>query len=139
LVATIALTALGVACSAPVLSNAQADTWLEAKAGAPDLDVSGAWESTSSFMGGGWGSAAWVQKGSQVYGALGLYDVRGRIAGQKIFLVLSSRQRVYYTAMLEPTKDGGLLGLAIAEGLADAPGQPEKQRAAIMLVRPRAY
>jgi hypothetical protein len=137
MVSTIALTLLGIACAAPSLTHEQATTWLDARAGASRLDVDGAWESTASFVAGGWGDANWIQKGSRVDGTLGLYQVQGRVNGQKLYLVILSNGRVYYTAILEPAKGGGLRGAAVAAALADAPEAAQKEHAPIALVRKR--
>lgn len=99
------------------------------------MDVSGAWESTSPFMAGGWGNASLVQMGSKVSGTLGLYTVEGRVAGKQIFLMILSNGQVYYTAILEPTKDGGIAGMAVSKILADDPEAKLAERAPISLVR----
>jgi len=134
----LALSALLVACAVPTLDQRQAISWLDAKTEAPDLDVSGAWESVNGFMSGGWGNASLVQNGAKVTGTLGLYTIDGKIAGKKLYAMILSGNKVFYTAILEPTKDGGLAGTAVSKVLADDPEARVAERAPLQLARPKA-
>jgi hypothetical protein len=128
-----ALLTLPLAAGRP--TQAQALSWLDAKAGAADLDVAGAWESTASYFAGGWGSGTFSQTGNKVVGTLGPYSIEGRIAGKQFYVVFLSGAKVYYTAILALDKDGALNGTAIGKALADAPDAASEERAAVILVR----
>jgi len=134
---TLALALGGFACTAG-LTNDQVITWLDAKAGAPDLNVGGDWDSVKPFYAGGWGSGSWEQKGAKVTGALGLYSVEGRVVGKKLYLALFSNGKVYYTVVLEPTKTGGLTGLAASGLLADDESSRLQDRTPMELARAEA-
>ena len=108
--------------------------WLDAKTTAPDLNVSGTWESTTSYWAGGWGKGVWVQKGPEVIGNLGLYTIQGRVAGKQLFVLVCSGNKVYYTAILEPGKDGSLSGIAVTRMLADDPDARTAERLPVALV-----
>jgi hypothetical protein len=112
--------ALGVGCRPPAMQPQVASAWLDSHTEPAALDVSGDWESTADYLAGGWGGGTWIQKGNQVAGGLGPFTIEGRVSGQKLYAVISSGGRIYYTALLEPTKDGGLLGMAYPNQLADA-------------------
>jgi len=132
-----ALGLLGLAC-APGLTKGQVVSWMDAKAGTPDLEVAGSWESPNSYLLGGWGSGTWIQKGSLVSGTLGPYNIEGRVVGKKVYLAIFNGERIYFTAILEPTKEGGLGGMAISKALADAEGARMTENAPIALVRPKS-
>ena len=133
----LALAAVLMACAAPTVDQQRTISWLDSKTGASDLDVSGAWESANSFLTGGWGNATWVQTGQRVSGTLGInYTIVGKVVGKQLYLIILSGGRVYYTAILEPTKDGGLSGMAIAKMVADDPEARTADHTAIELVRP---
>jgi len=134
----LALSVLLVGCAAPALDQRQVISWLDAKTEAPDLEVAGAWESVNGFMSGGWGNASLVQNGAKVTGTLGLYTVDGKIAGKKLYAMILSGNKVFYTVILEPTKDGALAGTAVAKVLADDPEARTAERAPIQLLRPKA-
>jgi hypothetical protein len=88
-------------------------------------------------LAGGWGSGTWIQNDNQVKGNLGLYIINGRVSGQKLYMLISSGNRVYYTALLEPTKDGGLLvGMAYPNQLADAKDLRLTDQVPVSLRRP---
>jgi len=70
---------LATACVQPVMEQQRVLTWLDAKTAAPDMDVSGTWESPMNYWEGGWGSGTLVQRGAQVTGTLGLYSLEGRV------------------------------------------------------------
>ena len=133
----LGLSILGVSCSKG-LTKAEVTPWLEARSAAPDLDVAGAWDSVRPYLAGGWGPAVWVQSGAQVTGTLGPLDAQGRVAGRKLFLALSSRGQVTWTAVLEPTKDGGLTGFAVAKALAKDPTDATQEHTPLELMRPVA-
>ena len=115
----IILSLLTMSCSN--LSQRQVTTWMDSKSEPPEINVSGSWQSVNSLFTGGWGNAVLTQNESQVNGTLGLYTVEGRVAGKKLFLMILSGNRVYYTAMIEPTKEGTLSGMAYSKILPDDP------------------
>jgi len=128
--------ALALGCQAPGLDPKQVATWLDSKNEPADLNVSGDWESVANYMAGGWGNAAWVQKGNRVTGTLGPYVFDGRVSGRKLYAMIQSRDRIYYTAVLEIGEDGRLSGMAYPKDLADAESPSLENRAPIMLRRP---
>jgi hypothetical protein len=130
--------ALGLGCRRPPEFEQQAaTTWLDSHTEPGTFDVSGEWESTAFYLAGGWGSGTWIQNDNQVKGNLGLYIINGRVSGQKLYMLISSGNRVYYTALLEPTKDGGLLvGMAYPNQLADAKDLRLTDQVPVSLRRP---
>ena len=120
--AVMSLTVFGISCGGG-LGTGQVITWLDAKTAAPDLEVGGSWDSVKPFIAGGWGNGVWSQKDGKVTGSLGLYSLEGRVAGRKVYLALTIQGKIYFTAVLEATKDGGLTGMAVAKALADEPGR----------------
>ena len=128
--------ALALGCRPPGLDPKLVTGWLDSKTEPVAMDVSGDWESVASYMAGGWGSGAWVQKGNQVTGSLGPYLLDGRVAGNKLYAMIQSGERIYYTAVLEFTGNGRLAGMAYPKDLADAEHPSLENRAPILLVRP---
>ncbi len=100
------------------------------------MDVSGMWESSNHYMAGGWGSGAWVQTGAKVIGNLGPYTLEGKVSGKKLYLLILSGGKVYYTAILDTTKEGGLAGAAVSSLLADDPEARFAEQSPVLLVRP---
>lgn len=130
--------ALGLGCRGLDLDQKHVVTWMDSKNEPPAIDVSGVWESTASYWSGGWGSGTWTQHGAQVTGLLGPYTIEGRVSGNRVFAMILSNNRVYYTAIMELTRTGGISGMAVAKYLADAPEARTAERAPIVLVRPAA-
>jgi len=128
--------ALALGCRAPGIDPKLASTWLDSKTEPANLDVSGDWESVADYLAGGWGSGAWVQKDNQVTGTLGPYVLDGRVAGKKMYAVIQSGSRIYYTAVLELGEDGRLSGMAYGKDLADAASPNPEDKAPILLKRP---
>jgi len=128
---------LALACGAPRIEPSRAAAWADAKTAAPELNVAGTWESTLGYMSGGWGSGEWIQNGARIAGGLGPFSVEGRIAGHQAYLVFLSRGKVYYTAILEMDKEGGLVGLAYTNALADDPTAQSAEKFPVHLVRPK--
>lgn len=126
---------LATACVGPQLDTKTALAWLDTANQAPAIQVGGHWESVRPFMGGGWGNGDWVQSGARVMGSLGLYNVEGRVSGRKLYLVLTSMQRVHYTAILEIAADGSLSGMATGKALPDSPESRTADHSPIALVR----
>lgn len=89
-------------------------------------------------MSGGWGSGEWIQNGARITGSLGPFSVEGKIAGRQAYLVILSRGKVYYTTILERDKEGGLVGLAYTNALADDPAAQAAEKFVVHLVRPKA-
>jgi len=130
------LCALLVSCAPPSIDPRQGFAWLDSKSGEAEMDLSGSWESVDPFVSGGWGNGSLLQKGTQVSGSLGLYSIEGKVIGKKVYVMILSGGRVYYTSILEPTPEGGLSGLAVARMLADDPEARFAEHAPIRLVRP---
>lgn len=129
----LVLSLLMMSCS--TLSQQQVATWIDSKTEAPELNVAGSWQSVVSMFAGGWGNASLIQSGPQVNGTLGLYTVEGRVAGKKLYLMILSGNRVYYTAVIEQNKEGALSGMAYSKILPDDPQSRYADRAPIALVR----
>jgi hypothetical protein len=97
------------ACST-ALQVTEVDEWLSAKAGGtgPTIRVSGEWQDANAvnafdtFM--GWGTGTFEQNGGTVTGNLGQYIIKGKVSGNKLYLVLLYGGSVYYTANLELKK-----------------------------------
>jgi hypothetical protein len=74
--------------------------WLDAKQGAPEINVNGTWVSRA------WGKLVLTQpEGSRdIVGRGDGWDILGAVAGNKVYLLFSARGRVNYSAEL--TADG---------------------------------
>jgi hypothetical protein len=105
---------LALTLSACALTRSDTNPWLESKAGKTNDNISGKW-TTYGGAGPNWGEANFIQDGSRFYGTLGSYYVDGSINGDHLYLVLSSGKKVYYTARLNKSPDGGYAG-KVAEG-----------------------
>ncbi len=92
------------------LTIPQINSWLDAQKGTPTINVSGGWDAGSVF-GGGWGGASMYQSGNEIVGTIGLYNIRGVVNGDNIYLAFTSGAKVYYTALLKPSRDGVLEGV----------------------------
>lgn len=100
------------------LSFDKADSWLAGKKGTAGINIAGIWDA-GPLMGGGWGSANLGQRGNEVFGSIGPYNVTGVVNGDNIYLVFLSGSRVYYSAHLNPAKDGELTGIVVEGALID--------------------
>lgn len=85
--------------------------WLQQMAGEPLLKMGGIWDGGNK-TGGGWGEGRFVQEGNRFWGSLGYYDVKGSINGQEVYMLLSSRNYIFYTVKLKYFKEGSLRGFA---------------------------
>jgi len=132
----LALTFLGIGCRGMNFDQKDVINWMDSKTEAPTIDVSGIWESPSSLWSGGWGGGVWTQQGAQVVGNLGPYTIEGKVSGNRVFAMILSSNRVYYTAIMELTKTGGISGMAVSQYLADAPEARTAERSPIVLVHP---
>lgn len=124
------------ACTKPNLNQNIAIAWIDSKNSDPLFDITGSWQSTAHYMAGGWGNGSFFQKSGRINGTLGPYSIEGRISGKQIFMLILSGNRVDYTAILEPTTDGGIAGVAVSRMLADSPEARLAERMPIHLVRP---
>lgn len=88
------------------------------KKGTASVNIAGVWDA-GPLMGGGWGSANLGQRGNEVFGSIGPYNVTGVVNGDNIYLVFLSGARVYYSAHLNPAKDGSLTGVVVEGALID--------------------
>ena len=98
------------------LTYSQTNAWLNEQKGVPTINISGGWDAGSVF-GGGWGGASIVQNGNEVVGTIGLYNIKGVVNGDNIYLVFTSGARIYYTAHLKPSRDGGFEGVAVEKAI----------------------
>ena len=100
------------ACAIGGLKQAEIDPWLNNISGGvpPAMDLSGAWyDDKGNFM-FGWGEGQLRQEQGRLTGAIGNYNVKGRVGGKKVYLVFLSGGKVYYTARLEQFDEGVLTG-----------------------------
>jgi hypothetical protein len=65
-----------------------------------------------------------------------MYNIEGKVAGNKAFLMILSGNSVYFTAVLEPTKDGHLAGMAWKGAIVDDPAGRPTEKDPIELQRP---
>lgn len=103
---------------ASCLTAGQVATWLESQKGVPTINITGEWDA-GWVIKGGWGGVNVVQQGNQVVGTMGLYNVEGVVNGNKIYLVLKSGSRIYYTASLQPDQEGNLVGTVAEKAIID--------------------
>jgi len=109
---------LALVLSACALTRSDTNPWLEARAGNASENITGKWTS-SGGLGANWGEANFIQDGSRFYGTLGSYYVDGSINGEHLYLALSSGKKVYYTARLNRTPDGGYAGKVVQGAIID--------------------
>jgi len=93
------------------------DRWLENKNSPSTIDMTGEWDSGGSWA-GGWGTGRFIQDGRNFSGTLGSYYAEGTVSGDHVYMVIYSRKKVYYTAILKQTDDS-YMGKAVYETLAD--------------------
>jgi hypothetical protein len=96
-------------CAWTGLAVKETDPWLQSMAGASRVNVTGVWDAGGA-MAGGWGEGRFTQTDNRISGTLGFYKVNGVVNGTNIYLSLYTRAKVYYTAHLQPSKDGGYAG-----------------------------
>lgn len=109
----LALTLAGCA-----LTRSDTKPWLDSQAGKTTDNISGKW-TTYGGVGANWGEANFIQDGSHFYGTLGAYYVDGSINGDHLYLALSSGKKVYYTARLNKSPDGGYAGKVVEGAIID--------------------
>ncbi len=85
-------------------NNAAGDRWLSDQLGSAEINVSGNWTSND------WGRAELVQRGRQISGSLGGYNVRGVASGTRAYLLIAQGEWYYYSAVLEMPRPGLLTG-----------------------------
>lgn len=93
----------------PSLTREVTNAWLNSVAGAAAVNITGVWDSGGAVT-GGWGEGRFIQTGNHISGTLGFYSVDGVVNGTNVYMVLYSRAAVYYTAHLQPSKDGNYIG-----------------------------
>lgn len=89
------------ACNSPKRYEANrkaAEGWLAAEVGSSRGNISGKWTDATID---GWGEAEFVQKGNQISGTLGNYEINGVANGSNVFLALSSDKWYYYSVQAE--------------------------------------
>jgi hypothetical protein len=94
------------------LSVRETNPWLNSMAGASHVNMTGVWDSGGAIA-GGWGEGRFTQTENRMSGTLGFYDVSGVVNGKDIYLVLSARGNIYYTAHLQQSDDGSYIGKAV--------------------------
>lgn len=104
-------------CRTPIMGIRESESWLESKVAAgPRVIISGTWrdaidnpiliidqeedQTTVSTHEMGWGKGFIDQKGNQVTGSLGGYQLSGTVSGEELHLVFHHSSRVYYLARL---------------------------------------
>lgn len=85
-------------------NNISGERWLSDQTNPALIDVSGRWTS------GDWGAGRFTQAGRRVRGSLGDYQVSGVVSGAKAYLLFSSGDWYYYSAVLEEVRPGLLAG-----------------------------
>lgn len=85
-------------------NNLAGERWLSDQTQSALIDISGRWTS------GDWGSGRLTQAGRKVRGTLGDYQVTGVVSGAKAYLLFSSGDWYYYSAVLEEIRPGLLAG-----------------------------
>jgi hypothetical protein len=76
-------------------NRAAGEAWLAEHKANAGINVAGRWHSDD------WGGAEFVQRGRNVTGTLGEFQVQGVVSGSKAYLTISERGWIYYTAILE--------------------------------------
>src|SRR5208337_1674560 len=88
------------------LKQTEIDPWLNTISGGKpaEIDITGKWRNAE---GGwfGWGEGYLRQEQNTISGAIGDYNIKGVVSGQRVYLVFLSGGRVYYTARLEMFQD----------------------------------
>jgi len=101
----------------PWLTREAANSWLKSLPGTPPgVNMTGVWDSGGAVT-GGWGEGRFIQEGNRVSGTLGFYNVDGIVSGTDVYLVLYSRDKVYHTANLKPSKGGSYTGKVVEKAL----------------------
>ncbi len=100
-----------VACTG-AMKQSEVDPWLRNMAGQepPRLELTGKWRDAKGNAVFGWGEGYLRQHHNQLEGVIGNYNLKGRIAGDRVYLVFISGGAVYYTARLEMLEEGLLSG-----------------------------
>jgi hypothetical protein len=115
---------LALTLSGCALTRSDTKPWLESQAGTASENISGKW-TTYGGAGANWGEANFIQDGSTFYGTLGSYYVDGSINGDHLYLALSSGKKVYYTARLNKSPDGGYAGKVVEGAIIDKAGRSD--------------
>jgi hypothetical protein len=81
-------------------------------AGVSKVNMTGVWDSGGAIA-GGWGEGRFTHTGNRVSGTLGFYNVNGVVNGKDVYMVLTAKGNVYYTAHLQQSGDGSYIGKAV--------------------------
>ncbi|OHD71031.1 MAG: hypothetical protein A2W19_08445 [Spirochaetes bacterium RBG_16_49_21] len=114
------------------LTHYQTNTWLNTQKGVPTINITGGWDAGSVF-GGGWGGASIVQNGNEIIGTIGLYNIKGVINGDNIYLIFTSGAKIYYTGHLKPSQDGSLVGITVENAIVDTNGAQNAMKHPIIM------
>ena len=102
-----------MACS-NALTQAELDSWFTQVSGGnpPAVSVAGKWQDANADPNTpfGWGKGYIEQNGKKIEGAIGNYNIEGRVSGDKVYMAFLSGGSVYYTARLEMKEKGLLRG-----------------------------
>jgi len=112
--AFLVVPALSIFACSSALQITEIDPWLSAKGGAAkaSVNITGKWKDamneSDSFL--SWGQGELVQKGDAVTGNIGTYEVKGKVSGSTVYLVLYDKMAVQYTAKFELKDNKELYG-----------------------------
>ena len=107
--ATSYLMVLRQVSNVPSLTRSVTTAWLNSVAGTAAVNITGVWDAGGAIT-GGWGEGRFIQTGNHISGTLGFYNVDGVVNGTNVYLALYAHAAVYYTAHLQPSKDGSYTG-----------------------------
>ncbi|MFV0415775.1 MAG: hypothetical protein ACK5NG_05350 [Chthoniobacterales bacterium] len=92
------------ACFSLKDNRAATQAWLNQQNVSSRINIAGTWKSDL------WGRANFQQTGNKITGQMGIYDVKGRVSGEKIYLAFSDAGRTYYTSILSRESSRKLSG-----------------------------
>lgn len=119
---------ISISCAS--LTRDQTNAWLNTKGGQSNINMTGTWDAGGAAS-GGWGTGNFIQTGNRFSGTLGIYYVDGIVNGDEVFMAISSRAKVYFTAQLKKSTDGSITGKA-SEGVII--NEPNSQNAVSYLI-----
>lgn len=120
--------------SCVTLTKEDTNKWLKSKNGEAGINMTGRWDS-GGLATGGWGEGNFIQEGSRISGTLGLYYVSGVVIDEKVYMAISSGNKVYYTARLKKQPDGTITGKAVESKIIDSPEAENADSYLISLVK----
>lgn len=100
------------------LSRKDTNAWLDEKSGHVSVNLTGEWDAGGVWT-GGWGTGAFIQEGRNFSGTLGLYFAEGVVSEDKIYMVIFSGKKIYYTALLNKTGNDIYMGKVAEKAIVD--------------------